>query len=114
MPITVCPYDPARLRPGHNGTILSHGGLSLPGTPFGSAFGVLRAGMAQERMCDPRVSKIYVPLAGEAALIAEGERVPLRPGSVYLIPAGTEHEVEHADEAEFVNFCLWWEEPQNG
>ena len=88
--------------------------LSLPGTPFGSAFGVLRKGMAQERMCDPRVSKIYVPLAGEAALIAEGERVPLRPGSVYLIPAGTEHEVEHAGEEEFVNFCLWWEERPDG
>ena len=50
MPITVCPYDPTRLQPGHNGTIFSHAGLALPGTPFGSAFGVIRAGMAQEPM----------------------------------------------------------------
>jgi mannose-6-phosphate isomerase-like protein (cupin superfamily) len=40
--------------------------------------------------------------------------VPLRPGSVYLIPAGTEHELVHAGEADFVNFCLWWEEASNG
>ena len=114
MAITVCPFDPARLQPGHNGTILSHGGLSLPGTPFGSAFGVLRAGMTQERMCDPRVSKIYVPMRGEAALVAGGQRIPVRPGNVYLIPAGTEHAVEHVGEAEFVNFCLWWEERRDG
>ena len=114
MPVTVCPFDPARLVPGHNGSILSHAGLSLPGTPFGSAFGVLRAGMAQERMCDPRVSKIYVPMHGEAALVVDGERIPVRPGSVYLIPAGTEHAVEHVGEAEFVNFCLWWQERQDG
>jgi mannose-6-phosphate isomerase-like protein (cupin superfamily) len=114
MAITVCPFDPARLQPGHNGTILSHAGLSLPGTPFGSAFGVLKLGMAQERMCDPHVSKIYVPMDGEAALIADGARVPLRPGSVYLIAAGTEHEVEHVGDADFVNFCLWWEEASDG
>jgi mannose-6-phosphate isomerase class I len=114
MPITVCDYDPARLVPGHNGTILSHAGLSLPSTPFGSAFGVLRAGMAQERMCDPRQSKIYVPLQGEATLVTPEERVPLRPGSVYLIPAGTEHVVEHGGSGDFVNFCLWWEEPRDG
>src|SRR5437870_11726326 len=83
LPITVCPYDPARLQPAHNGTILAHGGLSLPGTPLGSAFGVIRAGMAQEPARDPRVSKIYVPLSGEATLVTDEERVPLRPGSVY-------------------------------
>jgi mannose-6-phosphate isomerase-like protein (cupin superfamily) len=114
MPITVCPFDPSRLQPGHNGTILSHAGLSLPGTPFGSAFGVLRPGMAQERMRDTRVSKIYLPIRGEAALLADGERIALRPGNVYLIPAGTEHAVEHSGDAEFVNFCLWWEEPGDG
>jgi oxalate decarboxylase/phosphoglucose isomerase-like protein (cupin superfamily) len=114
MSITVCAYDPERLQAGHNGTILSHAGLSLPGTPFGSAFGVLRAGMAQERMRDPRQSKIYVPMSGEATLVTPEERVPLRPGCVYLIPVGTEHVVEHAGEADFVNFCLWWAEPDHG
>jgi mannose-6-phosphate isomerase-like protein (cupin superfamily) len=114
MPITVCPYDPARLQPAHNGTILAHGGLSLPGTPFGSAFGVIRAGMAQEPATDPRSSKIYVPLSGEATLVTDEERVSLRPGSVYLIPAGTHHSVEHAGEGDFVNFCLWWEERSHG
>jgi gentisate 1,2-dioxygenase len=114
MPITVCSYDPARLQAGHNGTILSHAGLSLSGTAFGSAFGVLRRGMAQERMCDPCVSKIYVPMRGEAALVTGGERIPLRPGSVYLIPAGTEHEVQHVGDAEFVNFCFWWKDTADG
>jgi hypothetical protein len=114
VPVTVCPFDPARLEAGHNGTILSHAGLSLPGTPFGSAFGVLRAGMAQEAMCDPRVSKIYVPMQGEAALVVGNQRIPVRPGNVYLISAGTEHGVEHVGEADFVNFCLWWEVRQDG
>ncbi len=114
MPITVCPYDPARLTPGHNGTILAHAGLSFPGTAFGSAFGVLRPGMEQEPICDDHVSKIYVPLSGEAALVTPEERVALRPGSVYLIAAGTSHAVQHMGETDFVNFCFWWQEARNG
>ena len=46
--------------------------------------------------------------------VDDGQRIPVRPGNVYLIPAGTEHAVEHVGEAEFVNFCLWWEERRDG
>jgi mannose-6-phosphate isomerase-like protein (cupin superfamily) len=108
MPVTIHPYDPARLQPSHNNTIFAHNGVSDPRLPFGSAFGVLRRGMAQEPMVDPETSKIYVPIAGEAELEADGTVYPLRPGSVILIPAGTYHAVRQVGEVDFVNFCLWW------
>jgi len=51
MPITVCPYDPARLQPGHNGTILSQAGLAIP---CGDAVGLRGSRGGQPRLGENR------------------------------------------------------------
>jgi len=102
-------FDPAKLQASHGGTILAHGGLPThPALPFGSAFGVIRKGMAQERMVQGEGGKIYVPIGGSALIIADGESYTAQPGDVIFFPPGTDHEVRHTGEEDFRNFCLWW------
>ena len=102
-------FDKSKLTAGHNNTILAHAGLPAhPALPFGSAFGCLRKGMAQERMVQGAGGKLYVPLHGGALIIADGETYRAQPGDVIFFSPGTEHEVQHEGEEDFENFCLWW------
>ncbi|MBI2300054.1 MAG: hypothetical protein HYU66_14115 [Armatimonadetes bacterium] len=103
------PFDLGRLVPGHHGTILCHGLLPPEArAPFGSAYGLLHPDMAQESTIDEGLSKIYVPLEGEAELITPVRSFQLRRGAVYLIRSGTEHEVQCVGEEDFVNVCCYW------
>lgn len=115
MPVTVVPFEEARCRPGHHNTILASGVMPPElGLPVSTHYGLLKPGMAQEPAADARISKLYVPLEGEADLIADGVTYRLRRGSVYFIRRGTHHTVRHVGEADFVNVCIAWEEPDHG
>lgn len=115
MPVTAVPFEPAKLTPGHNHTIYSSG-IMPPEEhlPVGTHYGLLKPGMAQEPAADQGVSKLYIPLEGEAELLADGQVYPLHRGTVYLIRSGTFHEVRQVGEADFVNVCISWREPNDG
>lgn len=108
--LIICPFDPARLQPAHNGTILAHGGFAPhPQIPFGSAWGCLKPGMAQEPLTQERVAKMYVAVRGAVRIIADGQPYELRAGQACFFPAGTHHSVEQIGEEDYVGFAFWWE-----
>jgi hypothetical protein len=80
MPVTIHPYDPARLQPSHNSTILAHAGMSASELPFGSAFGVLRRGMTQEEVFKMQATGRALGLAILALLTAASSDAPANRG----------------------------------
>ncbi|MCC7492431.1 MAG: hypothetical protein IT204_08805 [Fimbriimonadaceae bacterium] len=112
MPVVCVPFSYDRLHAAHNDSILACGILPPDaGCPLGTHFGVLRPGMAQEPTTDRGVSKLYIPLSGEADLITPEGTFRLQQGSVYLIREGTFHEVRQVGDSDFVNVCISWKEP---
>lgn len=106
MAVVAVPFDRDKLRPGHNNTIL--GGGIMPaelGLPVGTHYGLLKPGMAQEPAAD-KLSKLYIPLEGEADLVTPDGTYRLKRGTVFLIERGTHHEVRQVGEADFINVCV--------
>jgi mannose-6-phosphate isomerase-like protein (cupin superfamily) len=108
--LIVCPFDPGKLNPGHNNTILAHGGFPAhPELKFGSAWGCLKPGMKQEPLMEPHTAKAYIAVRGALRIVADGETHEVRAGQAVFFPAGTDHTVEQIGDEDYVGFAFWWE-----
>jgi len=107
--LLVASFDPGKLQAAHGGTICAHEGLPAhPDLFFGSAFGCLKPGMAQEPLRQEGVAKVYVVFKGAACIVADGEEYNVKAGDVVFFPPGTPHQVHHEGDGDFVDFCFWW------
>lgn len=108
--LLVASFDPDKLQPAHGGTIHAHEGLpEHPDIFFGSAFGCIKPGLAQEPLTQEGVGKVYVVFRGAACIVADGREHHVKAGDVVFFPPGTPHEVRQEGDEDFVDFCFWWD-----
>lgn len=77
--------------------------------PFEGAWCVIRSGTASEPHAHDEY-EIFIAIAGEAAVEADGARTPLRAGDVVHLAPGTEHRVVNDGAEDFEMYSVWWSE----
>lgn len=77
-------------------------------SPFGGAWCVVRAGTSSmPHAHDER--EIFICIAGEADIVMDDERIPVRQGDVVAIPLSTRHYVDNRSDSDFHMYSIWWD-----
>lgn len=58
-------------------------------------------------------AEIYICISGQAELFLNGEKIPMRQGSLAYIPGGCRHYVDNSSDEPFCLLTLWPDEKDN-
>lgn len=76
--------------------------------PFEGSWCVVRAGTASTPHLHHEY-EIFIAVAGEALVEADGVRRPFRTGDVVYFPPGEEHRVVNDGDRDFEMYSVWWD-----
>jgi quercetin dioxygenase-like cupin family protein len=77
--------------------------------PFEGAWCVIRPGTASVPHAHDEY-EIFIAIAGEAVVEADGERAALAPGDIVRMRPGMEHRVVNDSDRDFEMYSVWWDE----